>query len=76
MGGQMPGKATLTAKWKDDGKVLELTSKRNMNIQGNEVTITTTEHWELADGGKTLKIHRKSENPRGTQESKLTFTKQ
>jgi len=76
MGGQMPGKATLTAKWKDDGKTLELTSKRNVNIQGNEATITTTEHWELDNGGKTLKVHRKSESPRGTQESKLVLVKQ
>jgi hypothetical protein len=76
MGGQMPGTATLTAKWKDDGKTLELTSKRNVNIQGNEATITTTEHWELDNGGKTLKVHRKSESPRGTQESKLVLVKQ
>ena len=76
MGGQMPGKATLTAKWKDDGKSLELTSKRNVNVQGNEVTITTTERWELDGGGKTLKVHRKSESPRGTQESKLVLVKQ
>jgi hypothetical protein len=45
------------------------------NFQGNDVTITSTEHWELADGGKTLKVHRTSESPRGTQETKLTFTK-
>lgn len=75
MGGQMPGKATLKAKWMSDGKVLELSSERTANVQGNDVKITTTEHWELADGGKTLKVHRVSETPRGTQESKLTFAK-
>src|SRR5262245_40616919 len=37
MGGQMPGKATLTAKWQGDGKILELGSVRNMTVQGNEV---------------------------------------
>lgn len=73
--GRMPGKATLKAKWMGDGKILELNSVRNVNIQGNDVTIKNTEHWELADGGKTLKVHRVSENPRGTQESKLTLTK-
>jgi hypothetical protein len=75
VGGRMPGKATLKAKWMGDGKILEINSVRNINVQGNDVTITTTEHWELADGGKTLMVHRKSETPRGTQESKLTLVK-
>ena len=75
MTGRMPGKAALKAKWQGDGKILELNSVLKANVQGNDVTITTTEHWELADGGKTLKVHRVSETPRGTQESKLTFTK-
>jgi len=73
--GRMPGKAALKAKWQDDGKTLELSSVLKTNFQGNDVTITTTEHWELADGGKTLKVHRVQESPRGTQDSKLTFAK-
>jgi hypothetical protein len=72
--GRMPGKGTLKAKWAGDS-VLELHTVRNVNFQGNDVTITTSEHWELADGGKTLKIHRTTESPRGTMEAKLTFTK-
>ncbi len=75
MTGRMPGKAALKAKWQDDGKILELSSVLKTNVQGNDVTITTTEHWELADGGKTLKVHRTSESPRGKQETKLTFVK-
>ena len=75
MTGRMPGKAALKAKWQDDGKILELNSVLKANVQGNDVTITGTEHWELTDGGKTLKVHRVSESPRGTQDSKLTFTK-
>ena len=71
--GRFPGKAALKAKWM--GEILELNSVRNMNIQGNDVTIKSTEHWELADGGKTLKVHRTTESPRGTQEAKLTLTK-
>lgn len=72
--GRMPGKGTLKAKWASDS-VLELHSVRNVNVQGNDVTITTTEHWELADGGKTLTIHRTIESPRGPNEQKLTFAK-
>jgi hypothetical protein len=75
MGGRMPGQATLTAKWQGDGKILELTSVRKMTVQGNEVTRTSTEHWELADGGKTLKVHRVSEGRQGPQESKLVYVK-
>jgi hypothetical protein len=74
--GRMPGKASLSAKWMGDGKVLELDQDRVLTIQGNEVNVTVKEHWELADGGKVLKLHRTTESPRGTQESKLTFNKQ
>jgi hypothetical protein len=73
--GRMPGKATLKAKWQGDGKILELSRVQTANVQGNDIKITTTEHWELADGGKTLKVHRVSENPQGTQDSKLVFAK-
>ena len=73
LGGRMPGKATLKAKWM--GEILELKSVRKVSVQGNEVTFTITEHWELADGGKSLKVHRTTESPRGSQEAKLTFAK-
>jgi hypothetical protein len=73
--GRMPGKATLKAKWQGDGKILELTRVQTGNFQGNDFKVTTTEHWELADGGKTLKVHRKTESPRGAQEIKLVLTK-
>jgi hypothetical protein len=72
--GRMAGKGTLKAKWSSDS-VLELRTVRNVNFQGNDVTITSTEHWELADGGKTLKVHRSTETPQGTRESSLVFTK-
>jgi len=73
--GRLPGKATRKAKWMDDGKILELNQVLNANFQGNDVTITTKDHWELADGGKALKVHRTTESPRGTQEVKYTFNK-
>jgi hypothetical protein len=59
----------------DDGKFLEMNEVRNVNFQGNEVTITSTQHWELADGGSTLKVHQVTESPRGKQEAKLVLTK-
>jgi hypothetical protein len=73
--GRMTGKATRKAKWANDGKTLELSDVRNVNFNGNDVTINIKEHWELADDGKTLKLHRVTESPRGTQEVTLVFTK-
>ncbi|MGE0102049.1 MAG: hypothetical protein AB7H86_06735 [Blastocatellales bacterium] len=68
------GKTTITAKWMDGGK-LEIKSVANISMQGNEFTMTTTEHWELADGGKVLKVHQVRETPRGEMTSKLVFNK-
>jgi len=73
--GRFPGKATRKAKWMNDGKTLELNTVLNGNFQGNEVTITTLEHWELAEDGKALKVHRVTESPRGKNEISLVFTK-
>jgi hypothetical protein len=73
--GRFPGKATLKAKWQGDGKILELTRVRTMSREGQELTITTTEHLELAEGGKVLKAHVSNQTPQGARESKLTFNK-
>lgn len=71
--GRMPGEATIYLEKKDDGKIV-LHSERQVNFQGNDVTIKRTEWWELADGGKTLKVKQTTESPRGTQEVSLVFT--
>ena len=70
------GAATLKAQWKDGGKALELITTRTMNFQGNETTRTTKDHWELADGGKTLKVKRTVDGSQGSQDSTLVFTRQ
>ena len=71
--GRFSGKAKRTAKAM--GEMLELKSVFTGEVNGNAFTMTTTQHLELADGGKTLKVHQVRESPRGTQESKLVFTK-
>ena len=58
------------------GRGLELTNTRSVNFQGNETTRTTKERWELADGGKVLKVKRTVDGRQGTQESTLVFNKQ
>jgi hypothetical protein len=68
------GKTTIKAKLSDGG--LEINTVRNMNMQGNEMTLTTKEHWTLADGGKTLKVHSSTETPQGARETNQVFTKQ
>lgn len=73
--GRFPGKATRKAKWMNEGKTLELNTVLNANVQGNDVTITTLEHWELAEDGKVLKVHRVTESPRGKNENNFVFAK-
>lgn len=69
------GKSTSKAKWLNDGKAIEINTVSNFSTPNGDFTSTTVEHWELADEGKTLKVHRKSESPRGTNESTWVFTK-
>jgi TonB family protein len=72
--GMMAGTATLKASLDTDGK-LKLSSTREITTQMGAMTIKTKETWELADGGKTLKVSRETESPRGTNSSELVFTK-
>ncbi|HEU0177147.1 MAG TPA: hypothetical protein VFV58_23025 [Blastocatellia bacterium] len=69
------GKTVSKAKWVNGGKTLEITSVTSGEFQGNAFTRTTTENWELADGGNTLRIHVKTESQRGPQESTYVLTK-
>jgi hypothetical protein len=73
--GFMAGKATYKAKWSNDGKTLELQTTIKGSRDGNEFTRTTTEQWELTEGGKVLKIVRKGEGRNGPFESTLIFNK-
>jgi len=64
------GKSTSKAKL--SGDKLEITTVSSFG----DNTITTKEHWTLADGGKTLKVHTSTETPQGTRETTQVFTKQ
>ncbi len=57
------------------GEILELKSVLSGEANGNAFSATTTQHLELADGGKTLKVHQTRESTRGNLESKLVFMK-
>lgn len=69
------GKSATKAQWLDGGKILEIKTVTNASTPQGDFTMTSVEHWELADGGKTLKVHREQETPRGKQESTWVFTK-
>ncbi len=66
--------ATLQAKFDKDGK-LKLTTTRVFNGQTGEMKMTTNETWELLDGGKTLKVTRETDTPRGKHSAEMVFTK-
>ncbi|MBI3654621.1 MAG: hypothetical protein HY231_26620 [Acidobacteria bacterium] len=76
MTGRMTGTSTHKTKWQGEGKILEINTISKLNMQGQEFEVTAQSHWEVMDGGKTLKIHTTRNSPQGTQESTLLFNKQ
>ena len=73
--GERAGTAKMQSRW--DGDKLNLTSVRTFSTpNGDSVSTTLKETWELVDGGKGLKVHRETESPRGTQTSDYYYTKQ
>jgi TonB family protein len=73
-GGMPASTTTLKAMKEKDGK-LKLTSSRSFETPNGAMTVTTTETWELVDGGKGLKVTRNTESTRGTQTTEMYFTK-
>lgn len=72
-GGQMTGKSAMKADFAGDK--MKLTTTRKINSQMGDLTLVTKETWELMDGGKTLKVVRESETPRGNTTTEMIFTK-
>lgn len=70
----MTGKVTRKAAVETDGK-LSLTATSNLETQMGSYTTKTNEVWELLDEGKTLKVTRYTETPRGATNAELYFTK-
>jgi len=73
--GAMAGKETRRALVTSDGK-LSLTLMRSFKSEsGSTVTLKTNDTWELMDEGKTLKVIRYMETPRGATNAEMYFTK-
>lgn len=65
-------KATMSS----DGKTIELVQKTTFQgPDGNEIVSTTSDKLALSEDGKVLTVTRRSESPRGTQDSTLVFNK-
>jgi hypothetical protein len=71
--GQSDGVATTKAEF-EKGK-LKVNTNRNISSPMGDFKLTTKEIWEILDGGKTLKIIRDMETPRGNRTSEMVFTK-
>lgn len=68
------GETKLKAELEKNGK-LKLVQTRNFETQMGAVSVKIVETWELLDNGKTLKVMRDMETPRGTQSSEMYFKK-
>ncbi|MEO6390357.1 MAG: hypothetical protein ABIP75_00815 [Pyrinomonadaceae bacterium] len=71
---QMTAPAKLLAKVLDGGK-LELNVSATIDGPMGTMDIKQKDTFELADGGKVLKVHRSRTTPRGSEESDLVFNK-
>jgi hypothetical protein len=74
--GQMGGSNTTKGTWSSDGAILELSSARTGNRDGQDFKFTTIDKLSLSSDGKVLTVLRHSEGPRGPQDSTLVFNKQ
>lgn len=70
--GKIPLK--LQANFESDGR-LNLSSNRTIKTPNGEVSLAIKEIWELADGGRTLKITREMKVPNGSNKVEMVFTK-
>ncbi len=72
--GTMASKETRKASFTADGK-LNLNFTRSFKSETGDVNLKTNEIWELTDEGKTLKVTRYMETPRGATNAEMYFTR-
>ena len=70
----MADELAVKAKFEKGGK-LKLVHTRSFETQMGAISIKVVDTWELQDEGKTLKVKRDIETPRGVQSSEMYFTK-
>lgn len=75
-GGLSSGKVKRKATWKKGDKSLDIHLERDFEVQGNQFTSYVKENWELAEGGKVLRIKRTVNLLAGWDETTLVFNKE
>jgi len=76
VGGLNPSKLKRRAFWRKGDKTLEIHLERDYEVQGNQFTSYVKELWELAEGGKVLKIKRTVNLLAGWDETTLVFNRE
>jgi hypothetical protein len=72
--GEMSVPTTLKAETAQNG-ILKITISRDIMLSNGSFKGITVESWELSGDGKTLKIHRADDTPRGKLEFDMIFVK-
>ena len=65
----------VTSKSKLAGGKLEVSSSNTFSGPNGEMTMKTTEHWELIEGGKALQIHSVRDGMNGPVETTMVYNK-
>lgn len=76
LSGLSPGRLRRKAIWKTPNKSIELHLLREFDTQGSVVTSSVRELWELADGGRELRVKRTVNLLAGWDEVTLVFNRQ
>lgn len=63
------------AKWNAEGNGFEVSEEATVETPEGQVVVTMYRKWSLSADGKTLVIELTSKSPRGTVNTKRTFTR-
>ena len=68
------GDSKSVAKWSSDGKSLTIETSRTMDMNGESVTMKSTETWTLTDA-KTLTVASTRQGPNGEVKTTMVYDK-
>jgi hypothetical protein len=68
------GDSKSVATWSADGKILTIATSRTMDMNGDSMTIKSSEKWTLVDAN-TLSIESTSSTPNGDMTSTVVYNK-
>jgi Tol biopolymer transport system component len=68
------GDSKSVAKWSADGKSLTIETSRTMDMNGESITMKSTEVWTLTDA-KTLTVVYTRQGPNGEVKATMVYNK-